>query len=221
MNRINEIGDTPKGQYMLGQVHSRAHRRLQDLPKDAPFKEIQKYSDIMDVAHSEASCPPNRKVHRQPIINDKGQETTHYAQGWWDYDNAHFKTNENKQYTNMNKKLIKLTEQDLHRIVRESVQNILKENEGNDLVKLLPQVTGAIRNAEMMLDEVDLPENFGNQLGDGGINTIKQIRDYLDKASNLCVMLYQEHAFGRKNYLPRDGGDREQRDYSGLSGWGG
>ena len=120
----------------------------------------------------------------------------------------------------MNKKIIRLTESDLHRIVKESVQNILKENEGNDLVRLLPQVTGAIRNAEMMLDEVDLPENFGNQLGDGGINTIKQIRDYLGKASDLCVMLYQEHAFGRKNYLPGDGGG-EQRDYSGLSGWGG
>ena len=119
------------------------------------------------------------------------------------------------------KKLIRLTESDLHRIVKESVQNILKENEGNDLVRLLPQVTGAIRNAEMMLDEVDLPENFGNQLGDGGINTIKQIRDYLGKASDLCVMLYQEHAFGRKNYLPGDGGGGEQRDYSGLSGWGG
>lgn len=35
---------------------------------------------------------------------------------------------ENKQYnTNMNKKLIRLTESDLHRIVKESVQKILKE----------------------------------------------------------------------------------------------
>ena len=139
------------------------------------------------------------------------------------FKNTSPQTNDNNKLncnTNMNKKLIRLTENDLHKIVKESVQNILKENEGNDLVRLLPQVTGAIRNAEMMLDEVDLPENFGNQLGDGGINTIKQIRDYLGKASDLCVMLYQEHAFGRKNYLPRDGGG-EQRDYSGLSGWGG
>lgn len=34
---------------------------------------------------------------------------------------------ENKQYNNMNKKLIRLTEQDLHRIVKESVNRILNE----------------------------------------------------------------------------------------------
>ena len=39
--------------------------------------------------------------------------------------------NENKQYNkkrNMNKKLIKLTETDLHRIVKESVKKVLKES---------------------------------------------------------------------------------------------
>lgn len=36
-------------------------------------------------------------------------------------------TNENKQYTNMDKKLIRLTESDLHRIVKESVNNILRD----------------------------------------------------------------------------------------------
>lgn len=139
-NRINEIGDTPKGQYMLGQVHSRAHRRLQDLPKDAPFKEMQKYKGIMDDAHSEASCPPNRKVHRKPIINNKGQETTHYGQGWWDYDNAHFRNNENKQYkrnTNMNKKQVRLTESDLKQIVKESIKRILKENDAQKEIEEL------------------------------------------------------------------------------------
>lgn len=34
---------------------------------------------------------------------------------------------ENKQNTNMNKKLIRLTESDLHKIVKESVGKILKE----------------------------------------------------------------------------------------------
>ncbi len=35
---------------------------------------------------------------------------------------------ENKQHTNMNKKLIRLTESDLHRIVKESVNRILRES---------------------------------------------------------------------------------------------
>ena len=38
---------------------------------------------------------------------------------------------ENKQNTNMNKKLIRLTESDLHKIVKESVGKILKETSDN------------------------------------------------------------------------------------------
>lgn len=34
---------------------------------------------------------------------------------------------ENKQYRNMNKKLIRLTEADLHRIVKKSIRNVLQE----------------------------------------------------------------------------------------------
>ena len=37
------------------------------------------------------------------------------------------RNDENKQYRNMNKKLIRLTESDLHRIVRESVNRVLNE----------------------------------------------------------------------------------------------
>jgi hypothetical protein len=46
-----------------------------------------------------------------------------------------YNLNENKQYkrnTNMNKKLIRLTESDLHRIVKESVKKILREDAGNE-----------------------------------------------------------------------------------------
>ena len=45
-------------------------------------------------------------------------------------------TNENKQYnknTNMNKKLIRLTESDLRRIVKESVKRVLNEDETNEV----------------------------------------------------------------------------------------
>ena len=52
---------------------------------------------------------------------------------------------ENKQYksnTNMNKKLIRLTESDLHRIVKESVNRVIKEEHYNDAAAL-PYITKA------------------------------------------------------------------------------
>lgn len=120
-----------------------------------------------------------------------------------------------------NKRTYRLTESKLRGIVHEAVRSVLMEGDGNKLTRLLPKVMGTINDASMMLDEVEFPENFGNQLGDEGIDKVEQIRDYLGKASDLCVMLYQELAFGRKNYLPGDGDGGEQRDYSGLPGWGG
>ena len=62
--KINEIGDTPKGQYLLGQVYARA--------------------------------------------------------------------NENKQYANMKKRVVRLSEGDLHRIVKKSVNRILQESYEDD-----------------------------------------------------------------------------------------
>lgn len=51
---------------------------------------------------------------------------------WWKNKNI----GENKQYktnTNMNKKLIRLTESDLHKIVKESVKRVLNEDETNEV----------------------------------------------------------------------------------------
>ena len=145
MDRINEIGDTPKGQYALGQVYARANKRRSGITdawtKQTPKKEYytaveyypkgtEKYDDIMHDAKSEAECPPNRKVNMKPVVyNDKGYETTNFGLGIMDYEKSH-KTNENKQYTNMNKKQIRLTESDLKQIVKESVNKILNEAYG-------------------------------------------------------------------------------------------
>ena len=145
MDRINEIGDTPKGQYALGQVYARANKRRSGIAdawtKQMPKKEYytaaeyypkgtKKYDDIMYDAKSEAECPPNRKVNMKPVVyNDKGYETTNFGLGIMDYEKSH-KTNENKQYTNMNKKQIRLTESDLKQIVKESVNTILREAYG-------------------------------------------------------------------------------------------
>ena len=146
MDRINEIGDTPKGQYALGQVYARANKRrsgitdawTKQMPKKKYYtaaeyypKGTKKYDDIMHDAKSEAECPPNRKINMKPVVyNDKGYETTNFGLGIMDYEKSH-KTNESKQYTNMNKKLIRLTEGDLHKIVKESVNRVLREGEYN------------------------------------------------------------------------------------------
>lgn len=145
MYRLNEIGDTPKGQYALGQVYARANKRRSGitdaLTKQMPKKEYytaaeyypkgtEKYDDIMHDAKSEAECPPNRKINMKPVVyNDKGYETTNFGLGIMDYEKSH-KSNENKQYTNMNKKQIRLTESDLKQIVKESVNKILNEAYG-------------------------------------------------------------------------------------------
>ena len=154
MNRLNEIGDTPKGQYSLGQVYARANKRrrgiIDDWNKQMPKKEYytaaeyypkgtKKYDDIMHDAKAEAECPPNRKVNMKPVVyNDKGYETTNFGLGVMDYEKSH-KTNENKQYTNMKKRIIRLTEGDLHRIVKKSVNRILRESYEDYLASLSPE----------------------------------------------------------------------------------
>ncbi len=149
MYRLNEIGDTLKGQYALGQVYARANKRrsgitdawIKQMPKKEYYtaaeyypKGTEKYDDIMHDAKAEAECPTNRKVNMKPVVyNDKGYETTNFGLGMMDYEKSH-KTNENNQYTNMNKKLIRLTESDLHKIVKESVNTILSEGGYYDYV---------------------------------------------------------------------------------------
>ena len=161
MDRINEIGDTPKGQYALGQVYARANKRRSGITdawtKQMPKKEYytaaeyypkgtEKYDDIIHNAKSEAECPPNRKVNMKPVVyNDKGYETTNFGLGIMDYEKSH-KTNENKQYTNMNKKQIRLTESDLKQIVKESVGKILSEAYGTPDAKTQKDVDYIRRN---------------------------------------------------------------------------
>ena len=64
---------------------------------------------------------------------------------------------ENKQNTNMNKKLIRLTENDLHRIVKESVNKILREAVDGNLYGLRKM------QGEELYDDID---NSLSQLGD-------------------------------------------------------
>lgn len=61
----------------------------------------------------------------------------------------------------MNKKLIRLTEQDLHRIVKESVNRALKEDSG--LPRINPQNIGvvkAVRNLVKELEKVGADDKY-------------------------------------------------------------
>ena len=67
---------------------------------------------------------------------------------------------ENKQYktnTNMNKKLIRLNESDLHRIVKESVKKVLRENTNDDIYS---DIDGKIKTVETYLSIEDYVWNW-------------------------------------------------------------
>lgn len=72
--------------------------------------------------------------------------------------------NENKQYNNMNKKLIRLTEGDLHKIVKESVNRVLNEQMTEDfLVRFAKDKLNAIITAieeGVYKDALDMMRKF-------------------------------------------------------------
>lgn len=107
MKTINEIGDTSKGQYMLGSVASRANNRASAANLGTKERRKQRVK-AFDTTH---------KAESNRLAYNKG----YFHKGWDDENNK----NESK---NLNKALIRLTESDLHRIVLESVNKILKED---------------------------------------------------------------------------------------------
>jgi hypothetical protein len=70
--------------------------------------------DMRDMAHSYAMNDPMHKKVQGSTLRD--------------HLKAQFGNNITNESKNVNKKLIRLTEDDLHRIVRESVENILQNN---------------------------------------------------------------------------------------------
>lgn len=84
-------------------------------------------------------------------------------------------------YLNMNKKLIRLTESDLHRIVRESVNNILKE-------------IGDTPKGQYMLGRL-----AGRQSAKGDLNFIAT-DDYAEKQSNISPNKKNMRSFNDMGY---------------------
>ena len=101
---INEIGDTPKGQRGLGALHARKVLRNNDLSDDI-------YNHAQNARGGDKY--DNRGNNENPLYHD-------YANGYIDYLNSH-----PDEY--MANKRKRMSESYLHRIVKESIQRILKE----------------------------------------------------------------------------------------------
>ena len=134
MNRINEIGDTPRGQKALGAVFARAHNRKNWCDKNMvePHRKDAKdyWQNVEHNASSEVDRNAKDKLKGFENFGDGAQE---YYKNHLPNDTIQIPQHESKN-TNMNKKLIRLTENDLHKIVKESVNRVLREGLAEPLV---------------------------------------------------------------------------------------
>lgn len=88
---------------------------------------------------------------------------------------------ENKQYNNMDKKLIRLTESDLHRIVKESVKKVLNERTFGDEIMKKPylDLMDAINNFDNVVHQLYYEKDM-NKLQDFGAGQ-KRVEDLLQR----------------------------------------
>lgn len=122
MNRINEIGDTPRGQYMLGRL-SQSYGE--------PNLYSDDYDEVPEIADY-ASRNWRKDGNARAFDLGKGDEAN---TKWVDdgnqrnfrkmYNLPQFENKQNNRI-DMNKKLVRLTESDLHRIVKGPVNKILR-----------------------------------------------------------------------------------------------
>ena len=116
MDRINEIGDTKKGQEMLGRTAERAYQRAQRTSGADKNRYMRTYND----AYKTGGKSSNKHLGGSREHFDNGRDYEY--EKWADEHNGNV-----AESKTMNKKLIRLTESDLHKIVKESVNRVLKE----------------------------------------------------------------------------------------------
>lgn len=116
MNRINEIGDTPKGQEALGRTAERAYQRAQR----TSGADKKRYEKTFNDAYRTGGKTANKHLGGSREHFDNGRDYEH--EKWEKEHNGNV-----AESKNMNKKIIRLTESDLHKIVKESAKRIMKE----------------------------------------------------------------------------------------------
>lgn len=117
MNRINEIGNTVKGQEMLGRTAERAYQRANRTSGADKNRYMKTYND----AYRTGGKSSNKHLGGSREHFDNGRDYEY--EKWADEHNGNV-----AESKNMNRKLIRLTESDLHRIVKESVYRIINED---------------------------------------------------------------------------------------------
>ena len=125
----------------------------------------------------------------------------------------------------MEKKVIRMTESDLHRIVKESVNRVINEDlEGLPLIyrkgrKLIDDLKFVANNWSKLLDKMkENPDYMGDK---GGTMVQSQIINSIEEADNLIKQLkdYVKVAWGQNYSWPgdrRDIWDWENSDARGL-----
>ena len=134
MNRINEIGDTVRGQEMLGRTAERAHQRAQR----TSGADKQRHEKTEWDAYQTAAGNSRKHLDGSGAHFARGRDAE-YDEKWDDgrypWSKKHKAKNESK---NVNKALIRLTESDLHKIVKEAVNKILTESSIDDVFDGMP-----------------------------------------------------------------------------------
>lgn len=150
MAKINEIGDTEKGQYALGRLRARKFK------KDG-FKKGNEVGKYAEKAREKSSLYTKTVDGCNDTFyspNKYKELTDAHANGW--HDEIH--RNESKEMKNA----VKLIESDLHAIVEDAARNILKEY-GN-----LPQTRekmGMAAKRGIMKGDTSAYDNAMNSLG--------------------------------------------------------
>ena len=116
MARINEIGDTEKGQYALGRLRGRKFKR-------EGFQKANEIGKYAEKAREKASFNDKEVDGKKVTVHSPSKYnnlTDSHANGW--HDEMHSK-NESKEMNNQ----IKLTESELHGIIEGAVKSLIRE----------------------------------------------------------------------------------------------
>ena len=164
---INEIGNTPKYQKLLGRLQARKNNK----------QEGDSDRDIENYAKKHWTDCKGKRVYGTDLeksYND-GYDAEYYNIMKPRYDSIcnsieKYKQRKNES-KNMNKKLIRLTESDLHKIVKESVNRIMEEYypiNSNDFTKDYRFAANGFANnsANMPSPEYDDIAPYSKNIGD-------------------------------------------------------
>ena len=194
MNNINEIGDTPKGQYALGRVAGRAAGR-KDYRKKGEFsrKDVRnlKWTEGLANTYHDGRIGGFADGFNDAYMKEYGERCGEPYEKW----------NESKE---VNRKLIRLTESDLHKIVKQSVNKILKESSWADGAEMTYAYHWLTLGASEEQQDADAAYHLYDLLSHNEYNVDEAIKyiqkyGYEDSAMEQEAIPRDSHIFGRSS----------------------